>query len=92
MNPMKIENEGVSISPRLSLKGESGVKVDIDLSDISATDAQKQTLRKLFQTGKITDLNENERKQIKDLKALVKAGSGPSAFVCRFDLTWVRID
>lgn len=89
---MKTKSYGMEIAPRITLKGESGAKVDVDLSDIVATDAQKQTLKKLFETGQLESLSVAERNSIKDLKALVNAGPGPQAFIVRFDWTWVRID
>ena len=88
---MKIKQKGFELNQKITLKGDSGAKVDIDLGDLKANKEQKAILKKLFQSGNLDDLTSEEKNKIKDLKALVGGDPIPMLIV-RFDWKWVRID
>ena len=73
--------------------GEAGgAKVEINLEGIQANEKQQQILKKLSQNNDLSDLLNEEREEIRDLRSLLGRGGGQDALIVRFDLTWVRID
>lgn len=80
---------------QIQLTGDSGAKVLINLNDLDISQEQKTLLKKVLIEGNLDTLNDDEKNKIKDMKTLVNYQTplgAHQAFICRWDLSWVRID
>ena len=77
---------------RLTLRGDDGVNVIVEIPRISMSDGQSSTVEKLFREGSPRSLSQEEWESIKDIRATARGDFGPSALIVRFDWKWVRID
>jgi len=87
-----MKSQNIAVTPKIRLIGDSGTIVEIDVSELKATEDQKEVVRKFLLSGDLNALDEKERNLIKDLKAYVGLGSVTPAFIVRFDTTWIKID
>lgn len=81
-----------SSSHRLTLRGDDGVNVTVDMPRSDLSDDQSSAVGKLFREGSPRSLSREEWESIKDLRARARGDFGPSALIVRFDWKWVRID
>ena len=81
-----------NVAKTISLKGKDGTVVTVDVSKLKLSADQDAALHKLGAAGSLDDLSKEERDLLQDVKARIGSANDPQAFVCRFDLTWVRID
>jgi len=80
-------------SPKtLTVRGDDGTEVTIDVGNLQMTADQTGAFDKFIASGDLGALTQDERDALKNLKARIGGAGGPQALICRFDLTWVRID
>lgn len=87
-----MKSNNLPTTPKIRLKGDTGTVVEIDVSDLQATDDQKAAVKKFLSAGDLSVLSDKEKALIKDLKAYVGLGTVSPMLIVRFDAKWVRID
>lgn len=87
-----MKSNKITTTPKIRLEGDTGTVIEIDVSNLQATDDQKAVVRKFLSAGDLSVLNAKEKALIKDLKAYVGLGTVTPMLIVRFDTTWVRID
>jgi hypothetical protein len=87
-----MKSNSIPTIPKIRLKGDTGTIIEVDVTDLEASNKQRAAIRKFLSAGDLSVLDKKERDLIKDLKAYVGLGTIAPMLVVRFDATWVRID
>ncbi|WP_447499863.1 hypothetical protein [Acinetobacter oleivorans] len=91
MKSIKTKKLGKVTIPKIRLTGDTGTVIEIDITNLDATEEQKAIVTKLL-SNDLSALDVYEKDLIKDLKAYVGLENVTPAFIVRFDAQWVRID
>lgn len=91
MKNIKTKKLGKVTTPKIRLTGDTGTVVEIDITNLDATEDQKAIVKKLLEND-LSTLAQSERDLIKDLKAYVGLENVTPALIVRLDAQWVRID
>lgn len=83
---MEFNNSG-----QIRLTSPDGAEVMVDLSKVPMNDLQKSAFSQLQVSG-FDKITQDQKDLLKDLKSVVSTGDVSAAFVCTFDLRWVKIN